>query len=104
MTHAEFVAAYRAGKLSVHVDPKAAAQLVTRQMMLPLFLLPVLGIGVALALTGYLIIGFVAFVAALAFRYAVRRSSSGYVLTRSLEDAVFFEHVTSAGILKAGEG
>ena len=43
----------------------------------------------------------VAFVAALGFRYAVRRSSSGYVLTRSLEDAVFFQHVTTAGILKA---
>jgi hypothetical protein len=99
MTHAEFVAAYRAGELSVQVDPKAAAQLVTRQMMLPIFLLPVLGIGVALALTGYLVIGVVAFVAALAFRYAVRRSSSGYVLTRSLQDAVFFEYVTAAGIL-----
>jgi hypothetical protein len=99
MTHEEFIAAYRAGKLSVHVDPKAAAQLVTRQMMLPLFLLPIMGLGVALALTGYLVIGVVAFIAALAFRYAVRRSSSGYVLTRSLEDAVFFEYVTTAGIL-----
>jgi hypothetical protein len=101
MTHEEFVAAHRAGKLSVHIDAKAAAQLVTRQMMLPLFLLPVLGIGVALALTGYLVIGVVAFVGALGFRYAVRRSSSGYVLTRSLQDAVFFEYVTTAGILKA---
>ena len=99
MTHEEFIAAYRAGKLSVHVDPKAAAQLVTRQMMLPLFLLPIMGLGVALALTGYLVIGVVAFIAALAFRYAVRKSSRGYVLTRSLEDAVFFEYVTTAGIL-----
>jgi hypothetical protein len=99
MSHEDFIAAYRAGKLSVHVDPKAAAQLVTRQMMLPLFLLPIMGLGVALALTGYLVIGVVAFIAALAFRYAVRRSSSGYVLTRSLEDAVFFEYVTTAGIL-----
>ena len=100
MSHEDFIAAYRAGKLSVHVDPKAAAQLVTRQMMLPLFLLPIMGLGVALALTGYLVIGVVAFIAALAFRYAVRRSSSGYVLTRSLEDAVFFEYVTTAGILR----
>lgn len=100
MTHAEFITAYRAGKLSVHIDPKAAAQLVTRQMMLPLFLLPVLGVSVAVALMGYLVTGIVAFVAALGFRYAVRRSSGGYVLTRSLQDPAFFEHVTTAGILK----
>jgi hypothetical protein len=100
VTHDEFVAAYRAGTLSVHVEPKAAAQLVTRQMMLPLFLLPVLGVGVALALVGYLVTGAVIFLAALAFRYAVRRSSTGFVLTRSLEDPVFFDYATTAGILK----
>ena len=99
MTHEEFVAAYRAGKLSVHVDPKAAARLVTRQMMLPLFLLPVLGLGVALALTGYLVTGIAIFIAGLAFRYLVRRSSPGFVLRRSLEDPAFFEYATTAGIL-----
>jgi hypothetical protein len=36
MTHEEFVAAYREGTLKVHVDPKAAARLVSRQMVLPL--------------------------------------------------------------------
>jgi hypothetical protein len=103
MTHEEFVAAHREGKLSVHVDPKAAAQLVTRQMMLPLVLLPVLGLGVALALTGYLIAGIAVFVAGLAFRYAVRRSSPGFVLRRSLEDPVFYQQVSAAGVLTAGK-
>jgi len=99
MTHAEFVAAHREGKLSVHVDPKAAARLVSSRMMLPLILLPVFGIAVGLALTGYLIIGILLFIAALAFRYFVRASSRGFILTRSIEDPVFYEQAVAAGIL-----
>jgi len=99
MTHAEFVAAHREGKLSVHVDPKAAARLVSSRMMLPLILLPAFGIAVALTLTGYLITGILLFVAALAFRYAIRRSSRGFILTRSLEDSAFYEQVVAVGIL-----
>jgi hypothetical protein len=99
MTHEEFVAAHRAGKLAAQIDPKAAAQLVSRQMMLPLFLLPVFGIAVALALAGYFIAGALLFVAALVFRYAVRRSSRGFILTRSLADPRFYEQAVAAGIL-----
>ena len=99
MTHDEFVAAYREGKLTVHVDPKAAAALVSRQMMLPLVLLPVLGLGVALALTGYLIMGIVLFVGALVFRYFVRATSRGFILKQSLEDSDFDSQAVAARIL-----
>ena len=99
MTHEEFVAAYREGRLAVQVDAKAAAQLVSARMMLPLFLLPVIGLGVALALTGYLITGIVLFVGALAFRHFVRASSRGFILRRSLEDSDFYQHVVTTGIL-----
>ena len=99
MTHAEFVAAYRDGKLVAHVDPKAAARLVSGQMMLPLVLLPVFGIAVAVALTGYFIAGGLIFLGALAFRFAVRRSSPGFVLKRALEDARFYEHALASGVL-----
>ena len=101
MTHDEFVAAYRDGKLTVQVDAKAAAQLVTRRMMLPLFLLPVLGLAVGLALTGYLISGILLFVAALAFRYFVRASSRGFILKQSLEDPDFYRQVVAARVLTA---
>jgi hypothetical protein len=102
MTHREFVAAYQAGRLTVHVDPKAAAKLVSSRMMLPLILLPVFGIAVATALAGYFITGALLFVAALAFRHAVRRSSRGFVLTRALEDPAFYEQVAATGILILG--
>jgi len=99
VTHEEFAAAYRQGKLAVQVDPKAAAKLVSARMMLPLILLPVLGIAVALALTGYPITGIVLFVAALAFRYFVRASSRGFILARSLEDSGFYQQAVATGML-----
>ena len=102
MTHEEFVAAHRAGNLAVQIDPKAAAQLVSRQMMLPLILLPIFGLAVALALAGYFISGTLLFVAALVFRFLVRRSSQGFILTRSLADPRFYGQALAARILVVG--
>jgi hypothetical protein len=101
MTHEEFVAAYREGKLAVQVDPKAAARLVSNQMMLPFILLPFFGVAVALALVGYLVAAATLFVATLGFRYFVRSTSSGFVLRRALGDAAFYEQAVSARILSA---
>jgi hypothetical protein len=100
MTHQEFVAAYQGGKLTVHIDRKAAARFVSGRMMLPLFLLPVFGVAVAIALAGYFIAGALVFAAALAFRFAVRRTSSGFVLKRALEDPGFYEYALRAGLLR----
>jgi hypothetical protein len=99
MSHAEFVAAYQSGRLCVQIDPKAAAKLVSGQMMLPIFLLPVFGLAVGIALVGYFFSGAALFLAALAFRFFVRRSASGFVLKRALEDPRFYEHTLAAGIL-----
>ncbi len=99
MTHSEFVAAYQSGRLQIHIDPKLAAKLVSAHMMLPLFLLPVFGIAVAVALMGHFIFGALILVAAVAFRFFVRRTAPGFVLKRSLEDPRFYEHVVAAGVL-----
>ena len=99
MTHAEFVAAYQSRRLCVQIDPKAAARLVSGRMMLPMFLLPVFGLAVGIAHVGYFFSGAALFLAALAFRFFVRRSAPGFVLRRSLEDPRFYEYVVAAGIL-----
>lgn len=99
MTHAEFVDAHRAGKLSVQVDKIAAARMVSARLMLPLILLPILGLGVALALVGHLFAGGAIFLAALALRYAVRRSAPGFVLQRALKDEAFYLQARAAGLI-----
>jgi hypothetical protein len=104
MTHAEFVAGFRAGAIQVSVDRTAAARLVSARLMLPFVLLPFLGLGVALALVGYLAGGIAVFLGALAVRHLVRASSQGFVLSRALQDPAFYEQMRSMGVLLVKQG
>lgn len=99
MTHAEFVAAYEAGRIRVSVNRDAASRFVAGNAMLPFVLLPVLGLGVALALVGYIITGTLVFLGAVLVRYTVRRSAGGFIVWRALHDAEFYQHVTAARVL-----
>jgi uncharacterized membrane protein len=100
MTHEEFVAAVRSGSTRVHVDEKSAAQQLSARLMLPFVLLPVMGLGVALAIVGHWIIGGLVFIAALALRFAVRRSAPGFVLQRALADERFYAEALAAGLIR----
>jgi hypothetical protein len=100
MTHQEFVAAYQAGRVRVSIDRDAAVRFVAGRAMLPLVMLPILGLGVALALVGYIIAGIAVFLAALVLRYLVGRSSYGYLLWRALQDAEFYRQVVAAKVLR----
>jgi hypothetical protein len=99
MTHAEFVQAYRAGVLEVQIDRAAAARFMSARTMLPLVVLPILGLGVAAVLTGRIVIGVLVFSAGLAIRFAVRAAGHGFVLARALHDAALFEEVVRKKIL-----
>jgi hypothetical protein len=100
MTHAEFVAAYREGRLQARVDNSAAARMVSARLLLPFVLLPVMGLGVALALVGHFIVGALMFLAAIALRFAVRRSAPGFVLQRALADERFYAEALASGLIK----
>lgn len=99
MTHEEFVRAYRDGRLDVRIDRGAAARIMSARTLLPFVLLPLLGLGVALALVGHLITGSLIFLAALALRFVVRSSSRGFVLSRSLQDRAFYEEMVEKRVL-----
>jgi len=103
MTHAEFVAAYEAGRIRVSVNRDAASRFVAGHSMLPLVLLPVLGLGVALALLGYVIAGTLVFLGALVLRFLVRRSSGGYLVWRALQDPDFYRQLREAQVLAIEE-
>lgn len=103
MTHQEFVAAYQARRIRVSIDRDAAARFVAGRAMLPLVLLPVLGLAVALAMVGYVIAGAAVFIAALLIRYLIRRSSDGFLLWRALQDAEFYRQVVAAQVLRMEE-
>jgi hypothetical protein len=60
----------------------------------------VIGLGVALALMGHFIVGALIFLAAIALRFAVRRSAPGFVLQRALADERFYAEALASGLLK----
>lgn len=99
MTHADFLRAYREGTIQVSVDRAAAARLMSSRLLLPFVLLPLLGLSVALALTGYLFTAIAVFVATLGVRFLVRKSSQGFVLNRSLQDPAFYAEAVASGVV-----
>ena len=103
MTHAEFVAAYRERRLVARVDRAAARRFVSARVLLPIVLLPVLGLSVAIALLGHYIAGGALFVAALAARYLVRATAEGFVLQRGLHDERLYRDALQAGVLRVEE-
>lgn len=100
MTHAEFVAAYRGGTIRVDIDRTEAARYVSARLLLPLVKLPVLGLGVALALTGWIWTGLAIIGAATVAPMLIRRSAPHFVMTHALEDAKFYDDVTAGGLLQ----
>ena len=100
MTHAEFVAAYRSGAIRVDIDRVAAARFMSARLLLPLVMLPVLGTGVALALLGWLWIGFLVIGIGTLAPILIKRSAPHFVITQALEDAKFYEDVSNSGLLR----
>jgi hypothetical protein len=99
VTHAEFVQAYRSGSIHIDIDRAAAARYMSARLLLPLVMLPVLGVGVALALTGWLWTGFALIAAATIAPIAIKRSARHFVVTQALADETFYDEVVGAGLL-----
>ena len=99
VTHAEFVQAYRSGSIQIDIDRTAAARYLSARLLLPLVMLPVLGIGIAAALSGWLWTGFTLIAAATIAPIAIKRSASHFVITQALTDEKFYEDVVGTGVL-----
>jgi hypothetical protein len=97
MTHAEFLRAYTAGKIKVDVEPAAAARYLSARLLLPFVMLPVLGCGVALALTGWIWTGLTI------IAIGIKRSAPHFALTQALQDERVYEELTQSDILRISE-
>ena len=100
MTHAEFAAAYARGEIKVEIEPKAAARYLSARLLLPFVMMPVLGAGVALALTGWIFTGLAIIAAGIIAPQLIKRGAAHFILTQALQDAAVYEEVTRAGLLR----
>lgn len=100
MTHEAFVAAYRSGALRVTIDRAAAARFVSARLLLPLVMLPILGIGVALALLGWIWVGLIVIAVGTGAPVLIKRSAPHFVITHALQDAKFYEDAAACGLFQ----
>ena len=100
MTHGEFVAAYARGEIRVEIDPKAAARHLSARLLLPFVMMPVVGIGIALALIGWFFLGSAIIAAGIIVPQLIKRSAPHFLLTQALEDAAVYEETTRLELLR----
>lgn len=100
MNHSEFVAAYARGEIKVEVDPKGAARHLSARLLLPFVTMPVLGIGVALALVGWVFSGFAIIALGIIAPQLIKRSAPHFVFQQALNDPAVYEEVSKSGLLR----
>ena len=100
MTHSEFTAAHARGEIKVEIDPKAAARYLSARLLLPFVMMPVLGAGVALALTGWTFTGLAVIAAGIIAPQLIKRGAPRFILTQALQELEFYGEVTRSGLLR----
>ena len=100
MTHAEFCAAYSRGDLKVEIDRQAAARFLSARLLLPFLAMPVLGIGVALALIGWIYTGLVVIAAGLVVPRLIKRGAPQFLLQQAIRDAATYEALVRANVMR----
>jgi hypothetical protein len=100
MNHAEFAAAYARGEVKVEMDPQGAARFLSARLLLPFVMIPVVGIGMALALVGWFFTGLGVIALGIVAPRLIKRSAPHFVLTQALQDAAVYEEVTKSGMLR----
>jgi len=100
MEHQAFVQAYKSGQLNFYMSQKTAAEYLSRRLLLPLFMLPVLGTGVALVLIGWYITGVIVFLLGYIAPRLIKKNAPSLLLYQALNDPHTYEELRSEGVLE----
>lgn len=100
MNHIEFVSQYRAGQITVTFNAPLAARLLSAKLLLPVMTLPVLGIGVGLALMGWLWTGLIIIAIGFIAPRLIKGSAPHFLLTQALQDASIYDEVCKLGVMQ----
>jgi len=100
LNHAEFISAYREGSVIVNFDPKAAARFLSARLLLPLFMMPVLGIGVALALSGWIWTGLLVIALGIIVPRLIKRGAPHFLMQQVLDDGNLYQELLRDGVMQ----
>ncbi|HVL59764.1 MAG TPA: hypothetical protein VM491_24995 [Burkholderiaceae bacterium] len=98
--HSQFVAAYRDATLRVSIPPQAAAEFLSRRLLLPFFMMPLLGAGVGLALIGWFVTGLLVFLVGFVVPRLIKRNAAKILLFQALYDEGVYRDLLDAGLLQ----
>jgi hypothetical protein len=100
MSHAEFVNAARSGTLKARMPPRLATEYLSRRLLLPFFIMPFLGAGVALALIGWFVTGLLVFLVGFIVPRLIKRNAPSILLNQALRDEQLYHDLVGAGVLE----
>ncbi|MCD6079423.1 MAG: hypothetical protein K0R89_3367 [Ramlibacter sp.] len=100
VAYEDFRSGLPAGRFRVIVDPKLARRYVSQRLMLIVVVLPLLGVGIALALTGRPWTGGLLIAAGVLLNRIVMWQSGRILLHLALNDAKTYEQVTTSGVME----
>jgi hypothetical protein len=100
VTHSEFTAAYTRGEIKVEFDPRGAARFISARLLLPLVMMPILGVGVAVALVGWFFTGLAIIALGIVVPQLIKRSAPHFLLQQALNDPAVYEELAGANILR----
>lgn len=96
----EFRAGLPAGRLRVIVDPKLARRFVAQRLLLIVLLMPLIGLGIALALLGARWTGGLMVAAGVVFHRLLMWQAPQILLHMATRDAKVYEHATQHGLME----
>jgi hypothetical protein len=100
LEHPAFLEAYRGGQVTVNFERNAAGRFLSARMLLPLFMLPVLGIGVSLALTGWLWSGLAVIGVAILLPRVIKGGAPHFLMQQLLEDEAVYRELLAARVIE----
>lgn len=96
----DFRSGLPAGRFRVVVNPKLARRYVSQRLLLLVVVMPVIGIGLALALLGATWMGAVLVFAGVALNRIVMWQAPKILLHMASRDASVYDHVTQQGVME----
>lgn len=96
----DFRSGLPAGRFRVVVNPKLARRFVSQRLMLIVLLMPVIGVGLALALWGFTWVGGALVAAGIVFNRVLMWQAPQILLHMASRDARVYQHATQHGLLE----
>lgn len=95
-----FLEAYGRGEVIVNFEREAAAKFLSARMLLPLFMLPVLGIGVSLALVGWLWTGLAVIGLGILVPRVVKGGAPHFLMQQLLQDESLYRELLAGRVIE----